>query len=118
MEPIADSDSEELIECEPEADLGELKESSNDKLKEGAARPIWEAAQPGFRSKASLPTTARSDQDQDPFSLQQGPITRSQTRRLKNSISALVYSEPGLNQVDNQDQKPSQLFTHSVFGLV
>ncbi|KAF8105832.1 hypothetical protein N665_0154s0002 [Sinapis alba] len=65
-------------------------------------------------SNASYPAQTR--QDKDPLCLSKGPGTRSQTRRLKTSIAALVYSEPGPNQDGNQ-AKPSQLFNYSVFGL-
>ena len=58
--------------------------------------------------------TFQSNQDMDPFCLSKGPITRSQTRRLKKSIDVLVYSKPDKNQA----KEPSQLFTYSVFGLV
>ncbi|KAF2582367.1 hypothetical protein F2Q68_00004861 [Brassica cretica] len=58
--------------------------------------------------------TFQSNQDMDPFCLSKGPVTRSQTRRLKKSIAVLVYSKPH----GNQAKEPSQLFTYSVFGLV
>ena len=58
--------------------------------------------------------TFQTNQGMDPFCLSKGPVTRSQTRRLKKSIAILVYSEPDGNQAN----EPSQLFTYSVFGLV
>ena len=58
--------------------------------------------------------SAKTNQDTDPLCLSKGPVTRSQTRRLKKSIAALVYSEPD----GNQAKEPSKLFTYSVFGLV
>ncbi|KAF3513661.1 hypothetical protein F2Q69_00006564 [Brassica cretica] len=58
--------------------------------------------------------TFQSNQDMDPFCLSKGPVTRSQTRRLKKSIAVSVYYKPH----GNQAKEPSQLFTYSVFGLV
>ena len=58
--------------------------------------------------------TFQTNQGMDPFCLSKGPVTRSQTRRLRKSIAVLVYSEPD----GNQAEEPSQLFTYSVFGLV
>ena len=58
--------------------------------------------------------SAKTNQDTDPLCLSKGPVTRSQTRRLKKSIAVLVYSKPH----GNQAKEPSQLFTYSVFGLV
>ena len=58
--------------------------------------------------------TFQTNQGMDPFCLSKGPVTRSQTRRLKKSIVVLVYSEPDGNQAN----EPSQLFNYSVFGLV
>ena len=61
--------------------------------------------------------SAKTNQDKDLLCLSKGPITRSQTRRLRKSISALVFSVPHLNQVGNQVKEPNQLFTYSVVGF-
>ncbi|KAF2558671.1 hypothetical protein F2Q68_00016247 [Brassica cretica] len=61
--------------------------------------------------------SAETNQDKNPLCLSRSSITRSQTRRLRKSIAALVYSVPDLNQVGNQFKEPNQTFTYSVVGL-
>ncbi|KAF8046258.1 hypothetical protein N665_3906s0001 [Sinapis alba] len=107
-EPVARM---ELNESDTEEELDEL----NQKVDEGMmGLADGDQIQPTHSHGSDISFSAQISEDKDPFFLSKGPVTRSQTRRLKKSIAALVYSEPGPNQDGNQ-AKSSQLFNYSIF---
>lgn len=59
-----------------------------------------------------------SSAQKDPLSFSNGPITRSQTRNLKNAIVCLVYPKLKPNEDEDQVKEPTQLFNLSVYGLI
>ncbi|CAF2085885.1 unnamed protein product [Brassica napus] len=96
-EPVADLAYKKLEESDSEEELDELNTTIGYKEQDGSSI--------GFNSA------------RDPFSFSNGPITRSQTKKMKEAIVGLVYFNP--NSDSNQDQAENQtkIINYSVFNL-
>ncbi|KAF8074390.1 hypothetical protein N665_1106s0001 [Sinapis alba] len=99
-EPVAGM---KLNESDTEEELDEL----NQKVDQGMMDSVdGDEIQPSLSHGSDISFSAQISEDKDPFFLSTGPVTRSQTKRLKKSIAALVYSEPDPNQLKIKPNQP------------
>ena len=68
-------------------------------------------------SMEAVRSITKPKQAQDPFYISSGPVTRSQTKRIKEAIVGLVCFKPNLDAIKDQDQTEVKMFNYSVFGL-
>ena len=112
----------ELDEADPEAELIELDETDPgagvDKLEEsGDELKENEDELDDGPSMEAVRSITKPKQAQDPFYISSGPVTRSQTKRIKEAIVGLVCFKPNLDAIKDQDQTKVKMFNYSVFGL-
>ncbi|KAG5384525.1 hypothetical protein IGI04_035995, partial [Brassica rapa subsp. trilocularis] len=96
-EPVADLAHEKLEESDSEEELDETNTTIGYKELDGSSI--------GFNSA------------RDTLSFSNGPITRSKTRQLKETILRLVYTKPISTSEENQVKETLKIFNCSIFNI-